>query len=205
MESKIPKRYNEKAKDSFRTKRNLYLFSKALYARWQEVSLEDFRNFRIEAALVKDFTTIYWQYEPEYEIRGSKIISIQNQIDLKEKELKDEIELFRLDYINSTFPEIFPVELFRKLIDSGSCAYCGITIPIVTELANRQKLFKKNYRGWTLEIDRKDSNLEYTPDNCIMACYWCNNAKTDEFTHEEFMKIGKVIFSIWDERLKNTR
>jgi hypothetical protein len=26
-----------------------------------------------------------------------------------------------------------------------------------------------------------------------MACYWCNNAKTDEFTAEEFKPIGEAI------------
>lgn len=34
-----------------------------------------------------------------------------------------------------------------------------------------------------------------------MACYWCNNAKTDEFTAEEFKEIGKEIRKIWDVRL----
>jgi len=35
-----------------------------------------------------------------------------------------------------------------------------------------------------------------------MVCYWCNNAKTDEFTEEEFSKIGREIRNIWDDRLK---
>ena len=30
-------------------------------------------------------------------------------------------------------------------------------------------MYKKNYRGWNLEIDRKDSNLEYRKENCVMA------------------------------------
>ncbi|MBU2552932.1 MAG: HNH endonuclease [Bacteroidetes bacterium] len=203
MEIKLPKRYNEKANDSFRTKRNLYLFSKAVNNSWQNFGLEDFRQFEIEVELVKEYTGIYWQYEPGHEIKnGLKINEVQNQIELKEKELKDELEQFRLDYISQTFPAKYPVEQFQKLIDSEKCAYCGITIPIVNELANKQELFKKNYRGWSLEIDRKDSNLEYTPENCVMACYWCNNAKTDEFTYNEFKIVGETIRKIWENRLR---
>jgi hypothetical protein len=35
-----------------------------------------------------------------------------------------------------------------------------------------------------------------------MACYWCNNAKTDEFTAEEFEHIGIAIGELFKERLK---
>jgi hypothetical protein len=30
----------------------------------------------------------------------------------------------------------------------------------------------------------------------------CNNAKTDNFTEEEYIKVGKVFKEIWDARLK---
>ena len=33
----------------------------------------------------------------------------------------------------------------------------------------------------------------YNPDNCVLACYWCNNAKTDAFTDKEFKPIGDII------------
>ena len=33
----------------------------------------------------------------------------------------------------------------------------------------------------------------YNYDNCVVACAWCNNAKTDAFTNEEFEKIGIAI------------
>ncbi|HPT73200.1 MAG TPA: hypothetical protein PLE74_13070, partial [Candidatus Cloacimonadota bacterium] len=56
-------------------------------------------------------------------------------------------------------------------------------------------------RGWTLEIDRKKPNLEYEEDNCVMCCYWCNNAKTDEFDDVEFLPIGNAINQIWNGRL----
>lgn len=126
---------------------------------------------------------------------------IQKEIARQEVGLKTVIEALRKDYITRVFPAMFPPEEFVALTDTEECAYCGITIPMVTELANKQQLFKKNYRGWSLEIDRKDSNFEYSTDKCVMACYWCNNAKTDEFTHEEFKMVGEVIKKIWADRL----
>ena len=205
MANKLPKRYTEKANDSFRTKIRLYLFNKSLNKDWQSFGLDDFRQFKIETALVDEYATIFWQYEPEFEIRqGLTNDSIQKEIARKEMALKAEIETFRLDYISNVFPVIFPPEQFDLLIKAESCVYCKITIPMITELANRQQLFKKNYRGWSLEVDRKNSNYEYSPDNCVMACYWCNNAKTDEFTHEEFMKVGEKIREIWQDRLNKS-
>lgn len=50
-------------------------------------------------------------------------------------------------------------------------------------------------------MDRKVSNREYTADNCVMCCYWCNNAKTDEFTDQEYQLMGDAMRNIWQERL----
>jgi hypothetical protein len=54
-----------------------------------------------------------------------------------------------------------------------------------------------------LEIDRKNSNFEYSENNCVLACYWCNNAKTDEFTFEEFQIIGTTMRYVWQKRLSH--
>jgi Na+-translocating ferredoxin:NAD+ oxidoreductase RNF subunit RnfB len=95
------------------------------------------------------------------------------------------------------------MEGVEKLLDENECHYCHITIDQIKQLAEKHKIYEKTLRGWTLEIDRLNSNFEYTPDNCVMACYWCNNAKTDEFTGKEFREIGKAIRKVWDERLKS--
>lgn len=202
MANKLPPRYNEKANDSFRTKIRLYMFNKSLNNNWQSFGLDDFRRFEISKDLVTTYTTEYWQYETDYKIKDDLTNDfIQKEIAKKEIALKAVIEVFRQNYISEVFPLIFPVEKFESMTKVEKCVYCGITMPLVIELANQQKLFKKNYRGWSLEIDRIDSNLEYTPDNCVMACYWCNNAKTDEFTHEEFKEIGKTFRVTWENRL----
>lgn len=82
------------------------------------------------------------------------------------------------------------------------CEYCGITEEEISSI----KPNTKRTRGKKLELDRKEPNDSYNNlDNLVFACYWCNNAKTDTFSHDEFLKVGKVISSIWKERLKNDK
>lgn len=201
MENKSFQKYQAKAKDSFKTKLNLYFFSKAIQQDWDGLTLNDFIKFEISDDLVNRYTTEYWQFKPEYHFSPDLTNDfIYRQIDLKLKQHKTLIDDFRMDYI-SRFSEIFSFVDFQTLIDSNVCAYCQITTDEISQLANNKQLRKKNYRGWSLEIDRRDSNLEYTKENCVMACYWCNNAKTDEFTADEFKEIGKEIRKIWDVRL----
>lgn len=84
------------------------------------------------------------------------------------------------------------------------CYYCGITEDQIKELLDNGRLSTKRIvtRGKKLELDRKKPDLEYDNfDNIVFACYWCNNAKTDTFTDDEFKKVGQVFKEIWKTRL----
>jgi 5-methylcytosine-specific restriction endonuclease McrA len=86
------------------------------------------------------------------------------------------------------------------------CAYCGITEAEINALIANGNLKTKriNTRGRTLEFDRKEPDLPYNQlDNIVLCCYWCNNAKTDTFTYDEFKKVGKVFSAIWKNRFNN--
>ena len=83
-----------------------------------------------------------------------------------------------------------------------SCCYCGISETELKELIDNKKIETKRSRGRKLELDRKEPNSSYEElDNIVYACYWCNNAKTDTFSHKEFLEIGKVISKIWKQRM----
>jgi len=56
-----------------------------------------------------------------------------------------------------------------------------------------ERTFRKGRRGVRLEVDRMDSDGCYSPDNCILACYPCNHAKSDVFSYQEVMEIGQAI------------
>ena len=82
------------------------------------------------------------------------------------------------------------------------CYYCGITEIQINELFQKKKIYTKRNRGKKLEIERLLPNEPYNNiENLVFSCYWCNNAKTDTFSSEEFKIIGTVIGEIWKKRL----
>lgn len=88
------------------------------------------------------------------------------------------------------------------------CFYCKITESEIKELKEANKIRTKRWdtRGRSLEIERKEPNKQYDNiENLIYSCYWCNNAKTDEFTPEEFLEIGVRIGEIWKQRLDQAK
>lgn len=84
------------------------------------------------------------------------------------------------------------------------CHYCDITEGELNKLIDENKIFSKRLRtrGRKLEFERRLSEENYQNlDNLSLCCYWCNNAKTDTFSEDEFLLIGKEIKKIWQKRL----
>lgn len=99
-------------------------------------------------------------------------------------------------------------ELYRLFIwwegTPKVCYYCALPETELINLHNQTGHINKRYpkMGQSLEIDRKQSHLHYKQiNNLALACYWCNNAKTDTFTEEEFKQVGNAIKAIWQKRL----
>jgi len=85
------------------------------------------------------------------------------------------------------------------------CHYSGISYEKIDQLCKKDPELTKRGRGRKLELERLEPNEKYSNlGNLVFSCYWCNNAKTDTFTEEEFKKVGAVIKGIWEERLKIT-
>lgn len=91
-------------------------------------------------------------------------------------------------------------EKFFKESEERKCAYCGIAEKLLFLFET-----KRAGRGERLEYDRLDSEKEYCEDNVVLACYWCNNAKTDTFSPEEFKKIAQAINDLWNKKLTDAK
>lgn len=87
---------------------------------------------------------------------------------------------------------------------NNGCFYCGISVTqsnmFRTLLLRKFKSEgrgqgKLKTRGKSFEIDRKDG-IKYSSENCVLACYFCNNAKSDIFSSKEFEKLGAEIGKI---------
>lgn len=192
--------YIQKAKDSFVTKMNIFIFDRVIHD-MNDFSLDDFKDYKIKTDLVDEYTTIYWQQETTFPLRNKTINEIWKGMEKIKQEKVAIIKECEEYYIKVTFPQIFPEQDYNTLIQADKCYYCEITKKEIETLSLYHQLKKKRERGWNLEIDRFDSNYEYTNDNCAMCCYWCNNAKTDEFTRDEFKEIAKEISKVWKNRI----
>lgn len=91
------------------------------------------------------------------------------------------------------------IEWYVKKItkQQGKCFYCGLEGDVRKNYRDQLEMLQMEYfregnRGRCLEIERKEANQLYNK-NCVLACYPCNNAKSDVFTPEEFIIIGAVI------------
>jgi len=95
--------------------------------------------------------------------------------------------------------------LYHKDSDNNKrkCKYCGITEEQIQQLLDKNSFKTKRIytRGKSIEIDQRNPNDGYNRDNINLVCYWCNNAKTDEFTAKEFKPIGDAIRKAWNIRL----
>ena len=221
--------YSDKLQDSFHTKLKVFLFTKAFdghiltYIQDAKDNIdlirEGFNNFVLTKETADVYSGQYYQFESDKEIvlNDKKLKSstlVENLMDktkyiistanLKEY-LGDIYDRLKKDYaLNSS---VITPEEFKELVEDTKCSYCGISTEQIAQLGEKAQLHNKRSetRGYTLEIDRKEPNLEYTKDNCCMSCYWCNNAKTDEFSVKEFKEIARGINAVWNERMQKAK
>lgn len=71
------------------------------------------------------------------------------------------------------------------------CHYCETSIFDINRLIDVGLLATRavrgeGVRGRVLEIDKKINELGYQPENCVLACYYCNNDKSYIFTANDY-------------------
>lgn len=210
--------YNDKLIDSLATRIQLFLFWKSFdkeVIKTEDIAnyIDEIEKFEIANDLANLYSNTYYQtkLKEKREIlfngKNAYVDNICKNIPSKTKIkelLRNELKPLK-DKYKEKFEKIFPLKEFEKMTkDETTCSYCGISLDQIKALGENKKLNNKrsDTRGYTLEIDRMLPNLEYSKKNCCMACYWCNNAKTDEFSPEEFKPIARGINEIWNKRLE---
>ncbi len=99
------------------------------------------------------------------------------------------------------------IVVFQNWYDSknGCCEYCGLKSEESLILFYKYPVSTRGgRRGKRLELDRINPAIKnYGEDinNLALSCYWCNNAKTNYFTYEEFKVIGDKIKEIQQYRI----
>ena len=87
------------------------------------------------------------------------------------------------------------------------CAYCGIEEWKLEKLFGNGILSTKRGRGRKLELERRDANTnKYSPENCVLACYLCNNHKSDLITEADHLKyFSKPIREYFEEKFHSSK
>jgi len=203
----IKQKYNDIIPRSFKTKLDIYLFyrcheKKAIgtFDKWE------FSNFQIDNDILELFNRA-WQLKGEQKLSKEGLTMseidtvIEKWIEKNKSFIKELFKEYKILFITDYFPFSEFETLYSRNPEERKCAYCKITDAEIELLDKKGKIFTKRLRGFNMEVDRRNSNKEYTPDNCVLACYWCNNAKTDEFSDSEFSEyIGPSIENVWKER-----
>ena len=112
----------------------------------------------------------------------------------------------KTDYNNRNRKSLNEFESFEIFHDwynllEKKCFYCGISeeqfrFIVMNGILKSKRFpengeFKRGSRGYYLELDKKDSSLKYSIDNCVLSCYFCNNDKSDVFNSEEYLNFSK--------------
>jgi hypothetical protein len=195
-----PSKYQALIRRSFNTKLALYLF-KVLKETSHLDTIEEAEFIAFD--LNNDIAVLYEKAWQEKIINGIDVVDFDRAIDNWYKGSGDlKIRLYSA-YKKHYTETVLTIESFNKIYedDTPTCIYCKITEKQILELRQGGSIKTKRNRGKTMEIDRINSNMEYSSNNIVLACYYCNNAKTDEFTIDEFKAVGIEIGKILINRL----
>jgi hypothetical protein len=107
---------------------------------------------------------------------------------------------------------------FRDWYDKKEkiCFYCGLSEEESQEVVHNGVLDSKRFplagetkrgvnRGYWLEVDKKDPSGIYSRENCELACYFCNNDKSDVFNAEQYVLFIKNRPEFLRNLLKNKK
>ena len=85
-------------------------------------------------------------------------------------------------------------EDFLEFTNIKKCTYCN-------ELVNwKTHTFNKNNKKSGYNLDRIDNNLGYIKSNCCVCCPMCNSIKSNKFSYEEMLELGKIVSNIKRKR-----
>ena len=142
-----------------------------------------------------------------YEFITKEMGFSRQELSLWYEEMKSErtaIASIRALWLRKQQTGTFPAFYAWYMAQARTCTYCGISEDEIKRLLEAKLLATKRIatRGRRLELDRRCPEATYDDlDNLTLACYWCNNAKTDTFTADEFAEVGRAFTKVWQQRL----
>lgn len=85
------------------------------------------------------------------------------------------------------FESTLTYEEFVEFTSQSECHYCGSPIAWSKHKSNSESV------STAYNLDRKDTSIGYTKDNCVACCGRCNRGRMDAFSYEEWLIMGKAL------------
>ncbi len=204
----ISSKYRALSERSFKTKLELYLFNRCYYEYDLDFSEDDFILFEIDDHLVE-------LYERSWSLDNDDKFSVNQKLSIEE--IDDRIHVWNKANANKKkklliayqqrFHSVLSMEELKEVYPENDsdrvCFYTELSDQDISRFRAAGQIKTKVSRGRIMEIDRLNSNKEYSKANIVLACYWANNAKTDEFTVDEFKnEIGPGIREVFQKRVR---
>ncbi|SFQ48873.1 hypothetical protein [Hymenobacter arizonensis] len=205
--AEITSRYQSVIRRSFARHMDLFLTAQFLRSSNQDLSQVSEREYETFQATPEDWARYLESHQAKSLTssfgNSSTVQALDENIKSWWKNLGDSKAKYR-DIHSRRFG--IPSAQFKALFISDSelaCAYCQITDAQFKTLIDARQIQTKRLRtrGSTFEIDCREPHLGYTINNLAICCYWCNNAKTDEFTEDEFRPVAEALGRVWQQRL----
>lgn len=200
-------RYKSIKDRSFETFIDLFLIRSYLDdSSLQNATLQAFKSFNYDDSRIKECLEAYQLGASATKFNGKPV----NELD---EVITNWYNFADLELFKSCFTANRLIEEQEFLAFYGddnkerACIWCGINenkidLLIVNKLIDTKRL---STRGRKMEVDRLRPNEGYVEGNIALCCYWCNNAKTDEFDEDEFIPIGNAIGEVFRKRLKSIK
>jgi len=202
MKSKAELKYQQILYREFENTMDMFIYSNDFPTFEDDSKLGEFKNFVMDIGKINNIKLAY-------AIENQTYISVA-ELDKKYigynklyYKTNNYFKYFKIQFDESIFPEKIFIEKYGNDDDERKCEYCGISEKNIACLINGNMIYTKALwnRGKFMEIDKKDPFLGYTANNTVLCCYWCNNAKTDEFNDFEFAEIQSGMKAIWNLRI----
>jgi len=144
----------------------------------------------LKTVFFKEYAYTQKDISQTFNISTKEVREIQEEY----KENLDYIQKVRKKFNSKKGSEDFKFKNFLEFYfwyktQPKKCSYCETKEDVLMYLFDNNVISSKRKRGRTLEIERKDSTLnEYSKDNCILSCYFCNNHKSDTISEKDYRK-----------------
>lgn len=157
-----------------------------------------YKEYKLRGLL--DSKQLYKKAHNEYDQSKTIISDFKSRFKYSEEEFDTLLEKYNdIPFIKSKFTESRKEAFQNDPVDfydwfksqENSCGYCGITQEELYKLFNSQLPLndKMKRSSGTLEIERLDSDSDYSKNNIILACPLCNNAKSNLIDENSWRKL----------------